>query len=127
MRFKTFDAMKFVVCSIFLVIAAIASPAYDETASKYKGNDSTDNYVEVPDGFGGMKLVNLDEEPTFDPFFNPPQDVRFLLFTRSNPTTHQIIRFDDMNSVVASHFSSARPTKFIAHGWQRWKYNLWPI
>jgi len=110
--------MKFVVSAIVFVIAAIASPTYDATASKYKGNYSTDNFVEIPDGFGGMKLVNLDEEPAVDPFFDPPADVRFLLFTRYNPTNAQIIRFNDMNSVAASHFSSTRPTKIIAHGWQ---------
>jgi len=108
--------MKFAIFAIFLAIAVIASPTYD--APKYQGDYSADNYAEVPDGFGGMKLVNLDEEQAFDPFFNPPADIRFLLFTRSNPTVGQLIRFDDMNSVASSHFSSTRPTKFIAHGWQ---------
>jgi hypothetical protein len=53
----------------------------------------------IPDGHGRMhmndeKIIEAEPEPTFDPLV----DIRYLLFTRRNPTSAQLITFD-MNTV----------------------------
>lgn len=53
-----------------------------------------------------------------EPFFNAEQDVRFLLFTRFNPTIGQQILFRDLDSVRNSHFNGELPTRVIIHGFQ---------
>lgn len=111
--------MKFVVFSLFCLMATISSTFDDGSASKLRRNLSPGSYVRIPDGFGGMKFVLPEEEPEISPSFVPADDMVFLLFTRANPTTPQILRFNDMSSVTSSLFSSARPTKVICHGWQR--------
>lgn len=57
---------------------------------------------------------------SFDPFFVPANDVRFLLFTRFNPTIGQEIRFNDMATVRASNWVATRPTRFLVHGFNRY-------
>lgn len=71
--------------------------------------------VNIPDGFGGLKLVDLEAETEFAPFIE--DDVHFMLFTRQNPTVGQVIRFNDMQSVQNSNFGPHRLTVFMAHGW----------
>jgi len=52
------------------------------------------------------------------PAFNARADTRFLVFTRFNPTIGQQINIDDMSTVANTHFSAARPTRILIHGWQ---------
>lgn len=111
--------MKFVIFSLFCMMAVINSTFDDGSALRLRRNLSPESYVRIPDGFGGTKFVLPEEEPEISPSFVPANDVVFLLFTRANPTTPQILSFNDMSTVTSSHFSSARPTKLVCHGWQR--------
>lgn len=106
--------MKFVIVLTIFVIAAVASP-YLKNGSEAKPG----RYANIPDGFGGLKFVNIDEQQDVTPAFVPENDVRFLLFTQANPLVPQILHWSDMSTVSNSHWSSARDTKLIAHGWQR--------
>ncbi|XP_004523723.1 pancreatic lipase-related protein 2 [Ceratitis capitata] len=44
-------------------------------------------------------------------------DVRFYLYTSSNPEEPQELRINDIESVQKSHFDKTRHTKVIIHGW----------
>lgn len=77
-----------------------------------------DEYNYVPDE--DQKLVYkhyLDiEDP--EPFrFNPERDIEYILFTRSNPTTGQILDIGNAASIRNSNFNSRHPTRFLIHGW----------
>lgn len=52
------------------------------------------------------------------PQFEALRDVRFLVFTRFNPTIGQQVLFGDMNSLRASNYDANRPTRFVIHGFQ---------
>ena len=58
----------------------------------------------------------LSGEP--EPFFNAQNDVRFLLFSRSNPTNGQPIIFRDLPSLQNSNYNRNLPTRVIIHGFQ---------
>lgn len=109
--------MKLLILSIFCVFASISSSFDDGSAAKVRSNDA--NFVMIPDGFGGMKYVNPDEEPEISPSFVPADDIVFMLFTRDNRLEHQVLRWNDLSSISASNWSPSRPTIFICHGWQR--------
>lgn len=51
-------------------------------------------------------------------YFEAHRDVRFLLFTRFNPSIGQQVRLNDIASVRMSNFKAQRPTRFIIHGFQ---------
>lgn len=53
-----------------------------------------------------------------EPFFDALRDVRFLLFTRLNPTVGQQLIFGDFNSIRNSNFNVNLPTRVIIHGFQ---------
>jgi hypothetical protein len=68
---------------------------------------------------GRVHLVDLkpiEMEP--EPQFNALNDVRFLLFTRNNPTSAQILNMHDLNTVRNSNWDPLRSVRFIIHGWQ---------
>lgn len=100
---------KFIFSALF-VVAVVASPLLDSKVEK--------KMVKIPDGFGGMKIVDLEAETEVNPTFDPPNDVGFLLFTRENPLVPQTLVWNDMDSVRNSNFVANRKTIFIAHGWQ---------
>lgn len=99
---------KFIFSALF-VAAVVASPLLEGNVSKM---------VKIPDGFGGMKTVDLAAETEVNPTFDPPNDVGFLLFTRENPLAAQRLVWNDMSTVTSSNFVANRKTIFIAHGWQ---------
>ena len=109
--------MKLILIVAFCIIAIIASPLNEDEASMKRLGDR--KMVKIPDGFGGMKVADLEAETEINPKFDIPNDVRFLVFTRRNPTIGQVVRFNDMSTVVNSNFMANRTTIFIAHGWQR--------
>lgn len=79
---------------------------------------SNPKYALVPDGNGNfhyVELMSAFEEVT--PLFNAANDVIFILFTRRNPTTGQVITLNNGASLSNSQFNSAHPTRFIIHGW----------
>lgn len=47
--------------------------------------------------------------------FDAERDVRFLLVTRQNRESHQIVLRD--LATVPSFFDRNRPTRFLIHGW----------
>ena len=102
---------------IFFAFCVIAVNANDDEASLKRLGDR--KMVKIPDGFGGMKVVDLEAETEIDPKFDIQNDVRFLVFTRRNPTVGQEVRFNDMGSVTNSNFLANQKTVFIIHGWQR--------
>jgi pancreatic triacylglycerol lipase len=60
----------------------------------------------------------LLEEPEPQPAFNAERDVRFLVFTRFNPTVGQQIDFRDIASLRRTRFIGRNPTRVIIHGFQ---------
>lgn len=104
--------MKFVILASLFVISAIALPQ-----NRIIGDAG--EYEKIPDGFGGMKFVNVDEFQEIAPMFDVLRETRFLLYTRFNPTIAQELQSTDLSSLTSSHFSSARPTRVLIHGWQR--------
>lgn len=75
-------------------------------------------YAMVPEVDGTWKLININEDPEAEGFFEAGTDVYFSLFTRSNPTTgHPLWRNDAGVSVGQSHFNAEHGTRVIIHGW----------
>lgn len=73
----------------------------------------------IPDSEGKMHLVDFDSyDVAIEPNFVAENDVVFILFTRSNPTSGQIIRINDPSSLTNSNFNPSHPTRFTVHGWQ---------
>jgi Lipase len=66
------------------------------------------------------------DEESFDGTFDEPitrqfearRDMRFLVFTRFNPTIGQQVELNDIASVHNSNYNSKRQTRFIIHGFQ---------
>jgi len=56
--------------------------------------------------------------PAINPLFVAWQDVQFQLYTRSNPTTAQILGLYDSSSIKNSNFKNSRETRYIIHGFQ---------
>lgn len=73
----------------------------------------------MSDGEGKMHVVDihttLNDEP-IEPVFNPETDTRFMLFTRTNPTSGQQITWTSQ-SIQNSNFNSAHPVRVLIHGW----------
>lgn len=63
------------------------------------------------------ECVDCKEEQEISPNFDAARDVRFLVFTRLNPTAGQEVRMNDIASVQSSNFSPNRPTRVLVHGW----------
>lgn len=100
--------MKLLVLSALFIVVAVASPAFND-----------DRFMNMPDGFDNIQRVNKVVQQEAAPLFNAAADTRFLVFTRFNPTIGQPIAANNIGSVSGTHFSSARPTRILIHGWQR--------
>jgi pancreatic triacylglycerol lipase len=73
------------------------------------------NLVLIPDGNGQLILVDLNTyeiDESTEPRFNALADIVFLLYTRSNPTTPQTLRIQDLASVTNSNFNRNHPTRY---------------
>lgn len=71
----------------------------------------------VPGDGGLLHLVDINAPEEIETNFNAVRDMRFFLFTRSNPTQgHQII-LNNAATLANSHFNAAHPTRFLIHGW----------
>lgn len=66
------------------------------------------------DGNAPEKLSVSEPQPAF----NAQRDVRFLVFTRLNPTIGQELLFRDLNSLRSTNFNGNNPTRVITHGFQ---------
>lgn len=68
-------------------------------------------YAMVPDGEGNFQLVNINEDPEPEAFFDAVADTVFLLFTPDNPTQGQVLEVGNEDSVRQSNFNAALPTR----------------
>lgn len=81
-------------------------------------DDSKHRWSYVPDAEGRVHLVDLNPyETPVEPLYIPDDDVVFLLYTRSNPTTPQILTHNNLGSITNSNFNPNHPTRFTVHGW----------
>lgn len=101
--------MKLAILTVIFFISVTASTVVVEEST----------LVNIPNGYGGWRRVAPESLNEIDPTYDPQADVRFLLFTVNNPLVPQILTWNDMSTVANSHFSSARDTKLLCHGWQR--------
>jgi pimeloyl-ACP methyl ester carboxylesterase len=70
----------------------------------------------IPDEEGKLHVIDLNPlEDVVEPSFNPATDTRFVLFTRNNPNSGQVLTTPD--SIRNSHFNSAHPVRLLIHGW----------
>lgn len=114
--------MKTIVSIIALLFALVALAAVN--GMPY-GNEP--EYAMVPDE-NGWKLVNINEDPEPDSFYNPETDIIFTLFTRDGPEDGEVIQWNNPSSVRSSTFNPAHPTKITIHGWgggARDAINIW--
>jgi len=104
-------------CLVGLTLLLICELVLTSPVPRDNANSQDGRWVMVPDTNGFLHLVDLEsyEEPV-EPLFEPENDMRFLLFTRQNPTVAQEITFD-LAVLDASNFNSNNPTHFTAHGW----------
>lgn len=69
-------------------------------------------YEMVADDLGNLKLVNINEEAVEpESFFNAVTDTRYLLFTRGNRDTAQLIVVGTEQSLQQSNFNPSHPTR----------------
>lgn len=54
-------------------------------------------------------------------------DVEFLLWTRNNPSVQDLIRINDTDSLVGSHFDMSLNTKILVHGYSDTGTTGWVI
>lgn len=64
------------------------------------------------------ELLDVTPEPVPEIAFNAERDIRFLVFTRQNPTVSQQLLFRDLNSLRNTNYNANLPTRFIIHGFQ---------
>lgn len=78
------------------------------------------NLAMIPDGEGNFKLVNLNDEPEPESFFNPNTDTVFLLFTRDGAggLLEDVLDVNDVDSVTSSRFNPAHPTRCVVVDWK---------
>lgn len=99
--------MRLIFCAFLLAVVALVS------CMPY-GNDP--EYAMVPDEDGSWKLVNINEDPEPERFYDPETDIIFTLFTRST-REGQVIKWNDPSTIDRSAFNPAHPTRITVHGW----------
>lgn len=84
-----------------------------------KPSNNSGNWVLVPNRFGLMHRVNMDDEMSqVQPFFLAEQDVSFELYTLKNQNTPQILSTENITTITSSNFNKKVPTRIYIHGWQ---------
>ncbi|CAG9796747.1 unnamed protein product [Diatraea saccharalis] len=75
-------------------------------------------YIWMPDGKGVPHLVDL-HEPADQNLINSRNGAnnQYWLYTRQNPTNHQILVNGNIQSIWNSNYVASRPLKVIVHGW----------
>ncbi|XP_076289802.1 pancreatic triacylglycerol lipase-like [Lasioglossum baleicum] len=102
--------MGYALVSLLLVCGAYAAFPRDVE------NEVVHTNVQAPEIRDLMNVETYDEseEQTRKDLHNR---VFFYLYTKANPTNHQQLHLNDLNSLRRSNFNAKRPTKFITHGW----------
>lgn len=83
-------------------------------------DENYNRFALIPNAEGQMYLIDLEapqDQANPEPFFNPSNDIRFMLYTRKNPTVGQRIFLGDLASVQNSNYYVGNPTRFTVHGW----------
>ncbi|KAJ8735412.1 hypothetical protein PYW07_007032 [Mythimna separata] len=103
---------------LFGVIAACAASTLRDPVQGYKEGD---RYFYFPgDGDNTMHLVDAEEPADLafiDEYTRNPANNKYWLFTRSNPTSAQVLVHGNAASVTNSNINFSRITVFLAHGW----------
>ena len=95
-----------------------ADETLEKTLSNVDVHDPQHRWAILPDSEGLLHLIDLNPfEELAEPLFVPENDIRFLLYTRQNPATPQIITAD-LASLQNSNFNPNHETRFTIHGWQ---------
>lgn len=72
----------------------------------------------VPQIDGGFKWMSREQYDMEVASIEPRAlQVKFYLYTKSNPTTPKQITVNDANALAASYFNKNNPTRFVIHGW----------
>ncbi|CAG4979596.1 unnamed protein product [Parnassius apollo] len=102
--------------SIIALCAGNAIPFVPGDNSHYV--EGVSRYVWIPDGDGVPRLVDL-EEPVDEELLRNRNGAhnQYWLFTRSNPTNHQVIVHGNANTISNSNYNANRPIFVTVHGW----------
>ncbi|XP_061386831.1 phospholipase A1 VesT1.02-like [Musca vetustissima] len=102
--------MKLTIALLFTFIAvAIGGTSFDFSNTK--------GWL-VPQIDGGFKWMTREQYDMEVASIEPRAvQVKFYLYTKSNPTTPKQITVNDANALAASNFNKNNPTRFVIHGW----------
>ncbi|XP_022117415.2 pancreatic triacylglycerol lipase isoform X1 [Pieris rapae] len=78
--------------------------------------EGVSRYIWMPDGDNKIHLVDLKAKGRDAQFFNGFNN-QYWLYTRRNPTNHQVLKVNDDNSIRNSNYNGNLPTKVVVHGW----------
>ncbi|KPI98345.1 Pancreatic lipase-related protein 2 [Papilio xuthus] len=78
-----------------------------------------ERYIEVIGGDDKIHVVDLEEKIDNDLLERMTRDPRnrYLLYTRSNPSSAQLLQINNIDSILSSNFNPNAPTVVVAHGW----------
>jgi pancreatic triacylglycerol lipase len=103
--------MKVTVCCVLIALV---------TSSYSSPIENHNRFSLIPNAEGQMYMIDLEAPQDLAdsvPFFTPANDIRFMLYTRNNPSVGQRILLGDLSSVLNSNYNAAHPTRFTVHGW----------
>lgn len=77
--------------------------------------------------FGDENFVQAKTSNVSDRSLHVDEDVQIELFTLRNPIVPQILRMNNINTIIKSNFNCKAPTRIIIHGFRssgEFKHNL---
>ncbi|XP_055859357.1 pancreatic triacylglycerol lipase-like [Episyrphus balteatus] len=84
-----------------------------------RGNDTEPKGWYVPVKGGKFQWVSRDEyENAPVPEMRKSAEVKFYLYTKSNPTSPKQLYLNDKGTLSSSNFRGSLPTRVIIHGWE---------
>ncbi|CAG9796746.1 unnamed protein product [Diatraea saccharalis] len=103
---------------LFVAVAVSAANVIKDPTAGYKEGDRF--FYSPGDEDDILHLVDsheaVDEEFIQHYARNPNNNV-YWLFTRDNPDNHQVLHFNDIDSIYNSNFDTSKATVFLVHGW----------
>ncbi|KAL0821160.1 hypothetical protein ABMA28_005779 [Loxostege sticticalis] len=95
-------------------------------------NNTSDNrFVEIPVEGNRTQPADLEAKPQSEllDHIKKSADInKYLLYTRQNPDSPQMLKLDDEDSILSSNFDPNVPTAVLMHGWQSQPgYGLGPL
>ncbi|PSN33855.1 hypothetical protein C0J52_18859 [Blattella germanica] len=105
----------FLYIKVFFVAFSLTSiPALPARSTNGITVNGSQNWIFIPNDRGEIQLAILDE-PEVQQRADVAKDVKFLLFTRSNPNG-KTITIGDSEGLFAASFNPSHPTKILIHG-----------